>query len=92
MEVDILGLNNHDRRILNVIIDKFKGGPVGLQTLAAATSEDEATIEEVYEPFLLQLGFIERTLAVASPPKTPINILGVLKIAFKFFIKMALLI
>lgn len=61
MEVDILGLNNHDRRILNVIIDKFKGGPVGLQTLAAATSEDEATIEEVYEPFLLQLGFIERT-------------------------------
>ena len=61
MEVDILGLNNHDRRILNIIIDKFKGGPVGLQTLAAATSEDEATIEEVYEPFLLQLGFIERT-------------------------------
>lgn len=61
MEVDILGLNNHDRRILNMIIDKFKGGPVGLQTLAAATSEDEATIEEVYEPFLLQLGFIERT-------------------------------
>lgn len=61
MEIDILGLNNHDRRILNVIIDKFKGGPVGLQTLAAATSEDEATIEEVYEPFLLQLGFIERT-------------------------------
>lgn len=61
MEIDILGLNNHDRRILNVIINKFKGGPVGLQTLAAATSEDEATIEEVYEPFLLQLGFIERT-------------------------------
>jgi len=61
MEVDAVGLNNHDRRILNTIIDKFKGGPVGLQTLAAATSEDLATIEEVYEPFLLQLGFIERT-------------------------------
>lgn len=61
MEIDELGLNNHDRRILNILIKKFKGGPVGLQTLAAATSEDEATIEEVYEPFLLQLGFIERT-------------------------------
>ena len=61
MEIDELGLNNHDRRILNVLIEKFKGGPVGLQTLAAATSEDEATIEDVYEPFLLQLGFIERT-------------------------------
>lgn len=61
MEIDNIGLNNHDRRILNIIIDKFKGGPVGLQTLAAATSEDIATIEEVYEPFLLQLGFIERT-------------------------------
>ena len=61
MEIDELGLNNHDRRILNILIEKFKGGPVGLQTLAAATSEDEATIEDVYEPFLLQLGFIERT-------------------------------
>ena len=73
MEIDELGLNNHDRRILNILIEKFKGGPVGLQTLAAATSEDEATIEDVYEPFLLQLGFIERTPAAASPPKTPIN-------------------
>lgn len=61
MEIDELGLNSHDRRILNILIEKFKGGPVGLQTLAAATSEDEATIEDVYEPFLLQLGFIERT-------------------------------
>ena len=61
MEIDELGLNNHDRRILNILIEKFKGGPVGLQTLAAASSEDEATIEDVYEPFLLQLGFIERT-------------------------------
>ena len=61
MEIDELGLNNHDRRILNILIEKFKGGPVGLQTLAAAASEDEATIEDVYEPFLLQLGFIERT-------------------------------
>lgn len=61
MEIDELGLNSHDRRILKILIEKFKGGPVGLQTIAAAASEDEATIEEVYEPYLLQLGFIERT-------------------------------
>jgi Holliday junction DNA helicase RuvB len=50
-----------DRRILLAIIEKFQGGPVGLSTLAAATQEEVATIEEVYEPFLLQLGFLERT-------------------------------
>lgn len=61
MEVDELGLNSHDRRVLGVLIEKFNGGPAGLQTLAAGSSEDEQTIEEVYEPFLLQLGFIERT-------------------------------
>ncbi len=61
LEIDETGLNSHDRRILKTLIEKFSGGPVGLQTLAAATSEEEATIEEVYEPFLLQLGFIERT-------------------------------
>lgn len=61
MEVDELGLNSHDRRVLSVLIEKFNGGPAGLQTLAAGSSEDEQTIEEVYEPFLLQLGFIERT-------------------------------
>jgi len=59
--IDENGLTSHDRRILEVMIEKFNGGPVGLQTIAAATSEEEATIEEVYEPFLLQLGFIERT-------------------------------
>lgn len=61
MEIDDMGLNPHDRRMLEILIDKFNGGPVGLQTLAAATSEEEATIEEVYEPYLLQLGFIDRT-------------------------------
>lgn len=61
LEVDAVGLNSHDRRILTILIEKFGGGPVGLQTLAAASSEEEATIEEVYEPFLLQKGFIERT-------------------------------
>ncbi len=61
MELDKAGLENTDRRLLEIMITKFNGGPVGLNTLAAATSEDEGTIEEVYEPYLLQLGFIERT-------------------------------
>jgi len=59
--IDKLGLDAVDRRILQVIIDKFSGGPVGLTTLAAATQEETASLEEIYEPFLLQLGFIERT-------------------------------
>lgn len=61
MEVDELGLDAVDKNILNTIIDKFSGGPVGLDTLASATGEDSATIEDVYEPYLLQLGFIART-------------------------------
>ncbi|MBU3925769.1 Holliday junction branch migration DNA helicase RuvB [Patescibacteria group bacterium] len=59
--IDEAGLGSHDRRILESLIDKFAGGPVGLQTLAAAVAEEEATIEEVCEPYLIQLGFIERT-------------------------------
>lgn len=59
--VDAFGLDVVDRRILEAIIDKFQGGPVGLSTLAAATQEELDTIEEVYEPFLLQNGFLERT-------------------------------
>ncbi|MBI4434228.1 Holliday junction branch migration DNA helicase RuvB [Candidatus Uhrbacteria bacterium] len=59
--VDRFGLDTMDRRILSVIIEKFNGGPVGLSTVAAATSEDAGTIEEVIEPFLLQLGFLDRT-------------------------------
>ncbi len=55
------GLDQIDRRILEAIIKKFQGGPVGLNTLSAATGEEEATIEEVYEPYLLQLGFLNRT-------------------------------
>lgn len=61
LEVDDLGLDYNDKKILNTIIDKFHGGPVGLDTLAAATGEDSNTIEDVYEPYLLQLGFIART-------------------------------
>ena len=59
--VDELGLNSADRDILRVMIDKFNGGPVGLNTIAAALSEEQATIEEVYEPYLLQLGLLDRT-------------------------------
>lgn len=59
--VDRLGLNHADREILRSIINKFNGGPVGLNTIAAALSEEQATIEEVYEPYLIQLGLLERT-------------------------------
>lgn len=61
LEIDELGLDQVDKRILDIMIKKFQGGPVGLQALAAASSEERDTIEEVYEPFLLQLGFIART-------------------------------
>jgi Holliday junction DNA helicase RuvB len=61
LEVDEEGLTSSDRRVLEIIIEKFKGGPVGLKTIAAATSEEEATIEEVIEPYLIQCGFLERT-------------------------------
>jgi Holliday junction DNA helicase RuvB len=61
MNVDRLGLDEIDRRILHIIIDKFDGGPVGLDTIGAAISEDSSTIMDVYEPYLIQLGFIDRT-------------------------------
>src|SRR6266700_2705825 len=61
MEVDQIGLDQTDRNMLFTMIQKFNGGPVGLDTLAASTSEDSETIEDVYEPYLLQLGFIART-------------------------------
>ncbi len=61
LAVDACGLDRTDRELLKVMITKFSGGPVGLGTLAAATSEEMDTIEVVYEPFLLQMGFIQRT-------------------------------
>lgn len=60
LEVDEIGLESGDRKVLEAIIKKFNGGPVGLQALSAATSEDENTILDIYEPYLMQLGFIER--------------------------------
>lgn len=61
MDVDRMGLDHIDRNILCTMIDKFKGGPVGLDTLAAAIGEDAGTIEDVYEPYLIKNGFINRT-------------------------------
>src|SRR5688572_4035781 len=61
LDVDEFGLDDMDSRILKTIIEKFEGGPVGVNTIAAAVGEDADTIEEVYEPFLLQNGFVQRT-------------------------------
>lgn len=61
LDVDRYGLDHGDRMILQVMIEKFQGGPVGLDTLAASISEDSGTLEDVYEPYLLKCGFIQRT-------------------------------
>lgn len=61
LEIDHLGLDASDRRLLSAIIDHYSGGPVGLSTLAAIVSEETATVEDVYEPYLMQIGFLERT-------------------------------
>lgn len=61
LELDRYGLDEIDRRVINVIIEKFEGGPVGVDTIAAAISEESDTIEDVYEPYLMKLGFIKRT-------------------------------
>lgn len=61
LDIDEYGLDRTDRKLLLTLIEKFKGGPVGIETIAAATGEERDTIEDVYEPFLLQIGFLERT-------------------------------
>ena len=61
LNVDEHGLDEMDNRILSAIIDKFKGGPVGITTIATAVGEEPGTLEEVYEPFLIQEGFLQRT-------------------------------
>ncbi len=61
LDVDHFGLDDMDSRLLRAIIEKFDGGPVGLGTIAAAIGEDAGTIEEVYEPYLVQNGFLQRT-------------------------------
>ncbi|MFZ2072541.1 MAG: Holliday junction branch migration DNA helicase RuvB, partial [Minisyncoccia bacterium] len=61
LSIDEIGLNSSDRKFLEVLIEKFNGGPVGLKTIATALSEEDATVEEVIEPYLIQLGLVERT-------------------------------
>lgn len=63
LEIDELGLEPHDRKILETIIKKFNGGPVGLGTLAAALTEDRGTLEDIFEPYLMKIGFLQRTPA-----------------------------
>lgn len=75
--VDELGLDAVDRRLLTTIIEKFKGGPVGLGTLSAASSEEAETVEDVYEPYLLQLGLLERTPRGRTATDTAYRHLGI---------------
>ncbi|MCH7904955.1 MAG: Holliday junction branch migration DNA helicase RuvB [Armatimonadetes bacterium] len=77
LEVDGFGLDRVDRTLLRVIIEKYSGGPVGLDTLAASTGEDAQTIEDVYEPFLLQQGFIARTPRGRTATKSAYEHLGI---------------
>ena len=77
--MDAHGLDEMDNKILVTIIDKFKGGPVGLSTIATAVSENTETIEEVYEPFLIQQGFIMRTPRGREVTDLAYNHLGEIK-------------
>lgn len=78
LEVDKMGLDHTDRRVLETMIKKFRGGPVGLETIAAAVSETRETIEDVYEPYLLQLGFIMRTPRGRVVTESGYNHMGIL--------------
>jgi Holliday junction DNA helicase RuvB len=75
-QVDPCGLDWTDRKMLSVIIEQFNGGPVGLETIAAATGEDTQTIEEVYEPYLMQIGYLSRTTRGRVATKAAYNHLG----------------
>jgi len=79
LDIDSLGLDKGDRKILFSIIEKFNGGPVGLDTLSASTSEEKETIEDVYEPYLLRIGFIERTPRGRKVTKRALEYLGINK-------------
>ena len=79
LEVDELGLDLIDRRILRTIVEKYDGGPVGLETVAVSVSEDPETVEDVYEPFLMQLGFLARTPRGRIATKLAYEHLGLVK-------------
>jgi len=76
LEIDSLGLENYDRVFLRMIIDKFDGGPVGINTITAALNEDRGVIEDVYEPYLMRIGFLRRTPAGRIVEQTAIEHLG----------------
>jgi len=78
MEVDSLGLDEVDRKILMIIIENFNGGPVGITTIAAAIDEEKDTIESIYEPFLMRIGFLERTIRGRKVTKKAYAHLGLL--------------
>jgi hypothetical protein len=77
LEIDDLGLDYTDRKVLTTLIEKFHGGPCGLETLAAATGEDRHTIEDVYEPYLMQIGFLTRTARGRCVTKLAYDHLGI---------------
>lgn len=79
LEIDELGLEPQDRKILEVIIHKFRGGPVGLKSLAAALNEDQGIIEDIYEPYLISLGFLQRTSAGRIVLPAAYKHLGIIK-------------
>ena len=81
LEVDELGLDLIDRRILRTIVEKYEGGPVGLETIAVSVAEDPETVEDVYEPFLMQLGFLARTPRGRVATKLAYDHLGLVKAA-----------
>jgi len=81
LDVDDLGLDEMDKRILDVIIGKFKGGPVGISTVAVAVAEEPGTIEEVYEPFLIQEGLLQRTPRGRVATQKAFEHLGVTRVA-----------
>ena len=75
LEIDDLGLGRPDRSVLEAILHTFNGGPVGLNTIAAATGEEQATIEDVLEPYLIRLGLLERTpRGRVTTPKASVHI------------------
>lgn len=79
LDVDKAGLDQNDREILSVIIEKFAGGPVGIETLSAALNEDSGTLEEVYEPYLMMQGFINRTPRGRVATESAYRHLGIIK-------------
>lgn len=77
LDIDPMGLDRLDRQILKAVIEKYGGGPVGLSTLAACLSEDPGTLEDVYEPYLLQIGFLERTPRGRSVTRRAMDYMGI---------------